>query len=94
MFKFNLKARIKTCKCFTSVKCGTLILQVLRKSANLPGFKGIVSRVCVELQMISVDSLEVLSIAGSYFTFFNNVFMLKYLKKKRLRYGIWLSLHK
>ena len=38
-------------------------------------FKGIVSRDWGELQMIPVDSLEVFSIAGSYFYFFNNVFV-------------------
>ena len=37
-------------------------------------FKGIVSRDWVELQMIQVDSLEVFSIAGSYFYFFKTKF--------------------
>ena len=37
-------------------------------------FKGIVSRDWGELQMISVDSLEVLSITGSYFYFLKQCF--------------------
>ena len=36
--------------------------------------KGIVSRDWGELQMIPVDSLQVFSIAGSYFTFFKQLF--------------------
>ena len=45
--------------------------------------KGIVSRDWGELQMISVDSLELLSIARSYFTYFNK--MLKYFASVKSR---------
>ena len=56
-------------------------------------FKGIVSRDWGELQMIPMDKSEVFSNAGSYsYLFFNKVFMFKFKEKKRLRYGIWLTL--
>ena len=54
-------------------------------------FKGIVSQDWGELQMIPVDSLEVFSIAGSYFYSFLTMFSCLNLQK---RHGIWLSLRK
>ena len=91
-------------KCFFLNKCSFLflhsnkeklsdcsILNCILLSWHKNVVKGIVSRDWGELPMIPMDKSEVFSIAGSYLYSFNNVFMFKCLKNKRLRYGIWLS---
>ena len=58
----------------SSRECEKAVSKAMKANLTSACFKGIVSRDWGELQMISVDSLEVLSITGSYFYFLKQCF--------------------